>query len=294
MPDAGFDLPVTLQAPTCVSCPGTNQDFLEPNSVGVVPLSDGTFVAAWAAYDLTYPSGYCTSASQWTEVLAGARSTLTGWTSVGITGFSEALVTGVPPAPTLTAWGAGGTTVVAAWATVADAGTRLGTQPVVTTLLATDMTWETPQLLDQGGGYGYPSVALNAAGTGIVTWSGSPLVDAGPFQTVDEFAAPLSPTVGTAVDLSVACALPTGNVASGTAAVDPTGNGAVIWSNSVSNFAVTYSPSSGWSPCVELTNYGGYSSANWPIVADIGAGEFGTLYVASPPSGTLFFTAGQP
>jgi hypothetical protein len=155
------------------------------------------------------------------------------------------------------------------------------------------------------------SAALNASGAGMVTWGGTN--DAG---YVDQFVAPLSSTLvfGTPQDLSAACPLgpefgnfPTSE--GGTVAVNSDGGAAVSWELVASTGAepasyivgAAYDPATGWGPCGLISTDGGYSSnplADYgtdPIVADLGGGQWGTLYMDyNNQAGSLYFQIGAP
>jgi hypothetical protein len=298
-PGSGFGASVAIHGALCGSCPAVSSSFDPLGSPGLVALSDGTFVATWAESDA---SNLCGAPQNPVGNIVGARGTAASW------GTPFYLPQYLPQS--LIEMVSGGTNAVASYWVTLDAGTAPSSYGyLVVGLQSSDTNWETTQTMYVN--VSQMSAALNASGAGMVTWGGTN--DAG---YVDQFVAPLSSTLvfGTPQDLSAACPLgpefgnfPTSE--GGTVAVNSDGGAAVSWELVASTGAepasyivgAAYDPATGWGPCGLISTDGGYSSnplADYgtdPIVADLGGGQWGTLYMDyNNQAGSLYFQIGAP
>ncbi|MHB8419098.1 MAG: hypothetical protein ACYDCL_13555 [Myxococcales bacterium] len=301
-PGSGFGASVAIHGAVCGGCPAVSSSFAPLGSVGLNALSDGTFVATWAESDA---SNLCGAPQNPAGNIVGARGTAAGWSApFYLPQYSP---------QTLLQMVSGGTNAVASYWVSLDAGVAAAPSYgyLVVGLQASDTNWETTETM-----YVYDvsqmSAALNPSGAGMITWGG--YNDAG---YVDQFVAPLSSTLvfGAPQDLSAACPIgpelgnsPTS--AGGTVAVNSDGGAAVSW-ELIPNPAgaeppsyivgAAYDPATGWGPCGLISTDGGYVSnplfdyGTVPIVADVGGGQWGTLYMDyNNQAGALYFQSGAP
>jgi hypothetical protein len=254
--------------------------------MGIVSLTDGSFVAAWSELQETVSCNAGQLSPSLATSLEVARGNSLGWNAPG-----ELTTPGyfLYQSPALVSLVAAGTSVMAIWATGEDAGGSTAVNELIGTgLIASDSSWRPAQPLISGGpvfesyvDFAGASLAINAGGDGFVSFQ--QFNDAGTAE--DEFVAPITAfTFGPLKDLSLSCALNVSGeeVLWGALAVDSDGGAAVVWQGAANNNVATaeiYAPANGWEGCEAIGgDGGGLSQVVAPSIADIGHGQWGLLY----------------